>query len=173
MNIMGKTTNLYSHKIKFNESLGLSANLAFLAIFFTFMGGIVSFILYYLFDEYGPDDKPPRNMQWEKHSLFRKLADVSLEVVSIGLLSFWLTYFVNTSIPIIPVSPVLAPYVDTYTTGMFFMYTVFLFASDLTSKLKFIYNEILGKHFDRIFPNAGSILDFNLSYKTEKSNETS
>jgi hypothetical protein len=170
---MGKAVNLYSHKIKFNESFGLSANLAFLAIFFTFMGGIVSFILYYLFDEYGPDDTPPRNLEWEKRSLFRKVADVSLEVVSIALLSFWLTYFINSSIPIIPLSPALATYVDTYTTGMFFMYTVFLFSNDLNSKLKFIYNETLGKQFDKIFPNVGSILDFNLSYKTEKTNQSS
>ena len=170
---MGKSVNLYSHKIKFNESFALSANIGFLAIFFTFMGGIVSFVLYYLFDEYGPDDKPPRHLEWEKHSLFRKLADVSLEVVSIGLISFWLTYFINSSVPIIPVNPGLASYVDTYTTGMFFMYTVFLFTNDLTSKLKHLYNKHLGIHFDKLFPNSGSILDLNLSYKTEKTNETS
>ena len=170
---MGKVTNLYSHKIKLNESVALSANIGILAVFFTFMGGIVSFIFYYLFDEYGPDDKPPRNIEWEKHSTLRKLADITLEVVCIGLVSFWLTYFVNSTAPIFPVRSDLAAYVDTYTTGMFFMYTVFLFANDLTSKLKYVYNEHLGLHFDKLFPNSGSILDLNLSYKTEKTNETS
>jgi len=170
---MGKTINLYSHKIKFNESFALSANIGFLAVFFTFMGGIVSFILYYLFDEYGPDDKPPRHLEWEKRPMIQKLMDVSLEVVLLGLISFWLTYFINSSIPIIPVSSGLAPYVDTYTTGMFFMYTVFLFTNDLSSKLKYIYNASLGAQFDKLFPNSGSILDLNLSYKTEKSNQSS
>jgi hypothetical protein len=170
---MAKNINLYSHKIKFNESFALSANIGFLAIFFTFMGGIVSFILYYIFDEYGPDDTPPRHLEWEKHSLFRKITDVSLEVVSIGLVSFWLIYFINSSVPIIPVSPSLAPYVDTYTSGMFFMYTIFLFANDLNSKIKHLYNTYIGRHFDKLFPNSGSVLDLNLSYKTEKTNETS
>ena len=55
------------------------------------------------------------------------------------------------------------------------MFTIFLFMNDLSSKLTYIYNEHLGKHFDWIFPNSGSILDLSLSYtkKPRKTDETS
>jgi hypothetical protein len=54
--------------------------------------------------------------------------------------------------------------VDTYTSGMFFIYAIFLFMNDLGEKLKFVYE----KHFDgplkSVFPTEGSILDLTLRY---------
>jgi hypothetical protein len=151
--------------------LFLSGNVILLAIFYTFLGGLVSFILYYTFDEYGPGDKPPRNVDWEHKSVWYKLYDVCLEVSVIALISFWSTYFINTNAEIIPVRVELSSLVDTYTTGMFFMFTVFLFMNDLSNKLIHLYNEFIGIHFDRIFPNAGSILDFSLHYSPRKTDE--
>jgi len=135
-----------------------------LAIFYTFLGAFVSFVFYYIFDEYGPDDEPKRGMEWEKHSALRQIADISLEITLIGVVSFWLTYYFNTSAPIFPVRSSLVSFVDTYTTGMFFMFTIFLFTNDLSSKLRYVYNEYVGYHFDVIFPAYGSIWDLNLRY---------
>jgi hypothetical protein len=156
--------SLYSHSIGSRDALNLTLNICILAIFFTFIGGFISYIFYYIFDEYGPDDEPKRGMEWEKHSFIRKVADIGLEITSIGVVSFWLTYFINTTAPIFPVRADLVSFVDTYTTGMFFMYTVFLFTNDLSSKLRHIYNEHVGDHFDVLFPSHGSIWDLNLRY---------
>ena len=171
--MVGYTKNLYTHsKLGLWNSVSLSANIALLAIFYTFLGAFVSFIFYYIFDEYGPEDDPPRNKEWENTPSWFQIFDVCVEVVIIALISFWITFTINTSAPIFPVRSDLSSYVDTYTTGMFFMYTVFLFTSDLSNKLTFLYNNLLGKQFDKLFPNAGSILTLNLHYAPRKTNET-
>jgi hypothetical protein len=140
------------------DSASLSANIAILAIFYTFLGSLVSFVFYYIFDEF--------NEEWEKKSNVFQVYDVAIEIALIALVSFWATFMINTAAPIFPVPTSLSSFVDSYTTGMFFMYTVFLFMNDLSSKLTHIYNENLGKHFDRLFPSEGSILNLSLSYKT-------
>jgi hypothetical protein len=155
---------MYSQKIGPYEMVNLTLNIGILSIFFTFFGAFVSYIFYYIFDEYGPDDEPKRGMEWEKHSALRQIADISLEITLIGVVSFWLTYYFNTSAPIFPVRSSLVSFVDTYTTGMFFMFTIFLFTNDLSSKLRYVYNEYVGYHFDVIFPAYGSIWDLNLRY---------
>ena len=172
MVVSGKS--LYSHKkLGWSNTLALSANIAVLAIFYTFLGGFISFIFYYIFDEYGPVDEPPRNKEWENIPTWFQIFDVCVEVVIIALISFWVTFLINTSTPVFPIRNDLSSYVDTYTTGMFFMYTVFLFTTDLTNKLTFLYNNLLGKHFDFIFPQHGSILDLSLSYTpSRKTNES-
>ena len=168
------TTTLYKRvNMSMKDILSLSGNIILLAIFYTFLGALVSFILYYMFDEYGPDDKPPRNVKWEDNSTWYKIYDVCVEVSLIALVSFWSTYLINTSAEIIPVRSELSSFVDTYTTGMFFMFTIFLFMNDLTNKLTYLYNEILGKHFDWIFPNKGSILNLSLHYGPRKTDKNS
>jgi hypothetical protein len=163
-----KISSLYSHTIGWSDIFPITANIVFLSIFFTFMGGFISFVFYYIFDEYGPDDKPKRGMGWENHSLIRKIADISLEITCIGLVSFWLTYMINTTAPIFPIRHDLASYIDTYTTGMFFMYTVFLFTNDLSSKLRHVYNDYIGVHFD----THGSIWDMNLTFRRTKTKQS-
>ena len=63
------------------EKLFISLNAAFLAIFYTLLGVFISYILYYLFDEY--DEK------WEKRSINYKLLDVSVEISLISIIAFW------------------------------------------------------------------------------------
>ena len=166
------TKNLYTNKIRWKDVFALSGNIAFLSIVYTFVGALVSFVFYYLFDEYGPTDQPPRGMGWDKKPFWYQMYDICVEIAVIGLISFWLTFTINTRAPIIPVPVHLAAFVDTYTTGMFFMFTIFLFMNDLSSKLVYVYNEYLGKHFDWIFPSEGSILDFSLHYKPRKTDKT-
>lgn len=156
------TSRVYKHTIGWKDSISLSANIVLLSIFYCFIGGLVSYALYYLFDEYNPEDK--LGLEWEKKGVLYQVADVCLEIGIIGLVSFWLVFVINTSAPIIPVPVNFAPFVDTYTTGMFFIYAIFIFMDDLTNKLRYLYESHFETKFSRLFPNEGSILDLSLRY---------
>ena len=63
------------------EKFFVSMNASLLAIFYTMLGVFVSYILYYLFDEY--------NEKWEKRSISYKLLDVSVEISLLSVIAFW------------------------------------------------------------------------------------
>lgn len=148
---------LYDHTMRVHDAFALSGNIAILAVFYCFVGAMLSYVLFYLFEEFTPE--------WQDKSVLYQLADVSLEVVIIALSSFWLTFAVNRSAPVFHVRADLAGFVDTYTTGLFFMFAVFMFLHGLTAKLTFLYETHISLHFDRIFPNAGSVLGMNLRWE--------
>ena len=156
------TGKVYNHTINSSDALALSGNIAILSVFYVFVGSLLSFVLYYLFDEYDPNTEEGK--RWEKRSLLYKLGDVSLEVLIIALASFWLVFSINTSAPIIPVPQHFAAFVDTYTTGMFFMFSIFIFLSSLSEKLRYLFESTLGKRFDVFFPSKGHLLDLTLHY---------
>jgi hypothetical protein len=131
-------------------------NIGILAIIYALLGAMVSFVFYYLFDEY--DEK------WKNSSALYQVYDVSVEVALMALIAFWAVITINTSAPIFPVRLAVAKYVDMCTSNMFFLYAIFLFMGSLGDKLKYLYHTYLSKHFDRYFPNEGSILDFSLRY---------
>jgi hypothetical protein len=165
----GYTTSLYADNIHtWSDILSMSGNIVILAIFYAFLGAFVSFVFYYLFDEYEPTDKDPVKTKWGTYSGWYQLYDVCVEIALIALTSFWTTYTVNTTTYIIPVRSELSPFIDSYTTGLFFMYTIFLFLNDLSNKLTFLYETYVGAHFDWLLPNEGSILDFSLKYGPRK-----
>ena len=139
------TGKVYNHTINTRDAFALSGNIAFLSIFYVFVGSLLSFVLDYVFDEYSDNEK-----EWEKKSLLYKIGDVSLEVLIIGLVSFWLVFTINTSAPIIPVPKHFAEFVDTYTTGMFFMFSIFIFLSSLSAKLKYLFESSLGPNSEDV-----------------------
>ena len=146
------------------EKFFISMNAAFLAIFYTLLGVFISYILYYLFDEY--DEK------WEKRSINYKLLDVSVEISLISIIAFWSSQLIEISPPIFPVRKELDLLVDGFISGIFYIFAVFLFMDSLTGKLKYLFHELFEVHFSNIFPKHGSIVDLSLSYspieKTEK-----
>lgn len=150
--------NVFTKKIYPSDIRNLSLNIAMLAIVYALMGALVSYIFYYIFDEY--DEK------WKSSSGWYKMYDVAVEISLMALIAFWAVFTINTSAPIFPVRHAMAEYVDTYTSGMFFMYAIFLFMGSLGDKLKDLYETYLSKHFDRVFPSHGSILDFSLRYSS-------
>lgn len=154
------TKRLYEHTIQPSDAIKLSLNIAILSVFYCFIGSLLSYVLYYIFDEYNPDER-----EWENKSIIYQLSDVSLEIVILALVSFWLVFMINTSAPIIPVPQHFAGFVDTYTTGLFFMYAIFIFLSDLTNKLKYLYETYLANRFDKAFPNRGSLIDMSIHYE--------
>ena len=138
------------------EMLFVTGNSAILAIFYTMLGAVVSYILYYLVDEF--DDK------WKERSLTFKVADVSFEIAVLSIIAFWSGHIIELAPPVLPVRKELDILVDGYISGIFYIFAVFIFMDSLTEKMKYLFEELLGTHFMKIFPQYGSILDLSLSY---------
>jgi uncharacterized membrane protein len=147
--------------------LVLTANIGILAIIYTFLGAIVSFVFYYLFDEYNPYEK---KTDWEKRSLHFKILDIVLEILLISIGSFWIGFTLNNHFPIIPIASQYAGFVDTYSAGLFFMLTIFIFVDSFGYKIHHVFNKYVAPLFDYIFPQYGSIVNLSLSYRKNKSN---
>jgi len=160
---MSKNTHAYTiHTIHLTsgDAVRVTGNIAIYSVIYTIAGAFLSYILYYLFDEF--------NEKWEARGLGYQLFDVSAEVSIIGVVAFWLVYFINVSAPIIPVRRGLEDFVDSYTAGLFFMFAIFIFLGDLTKKLTYIFDTFVGSHFDRVFPAEGSIIDGSLRYSDKQ-----
>lgn len=114
----------------------LTINLVYIAIFYMFLGGIVSYLLSKIF--------PKFNEEWERLPNIYQLADVSVEVSIIVMVAFWLTYIVNLYIPVLPVSTGLERYIESFGGQMVFVYAVFLFMDTLDDKLKHVFNDFFG-----------------------------
>lgn len=127
--------------MKLTEFLAVSFNVSFLAIFYTVFGAVFSYGLYFFVDVH--DDV------WESKPLAYKLYDTGLELVIIALLAFWPMYYINKAPPVIPVSKEMDELVDTYISGIFFVYAMFIFLDDLASKIKSLYQTIIGKELSR------------------------
>ena len=70
-----------------------------------------------------------------------------------------------------PVHKVLDKEVDTYISGLFFAFAMFLFLGDLTEKIKHLYEGFLKSRFIRVFPENWSIMKMIFgSHKTENKN---
>jgi hypothetical protein len=126
------------------EILGVTLNTGILAIFYTVIGAVVSYLLYYFVDEH--------DEEWEKKSTVYQVGDVFLQIASIGIIAFWITYFVKKAPPIFHVSPQLDIMVDSCMFNVFFAYAMFIFADFLDSKIKFIYHKVFDTHLEKMFP---------------------
>lgn len=145
----------------------VGTNAIFLAIFYTIFGALLSYVMYYLFNEF--DD------EWKQKTLLFQLGDVGLEISILASVALWSTEIIKVAPPFLPVRKDLDLLVDNYISGIFFIFAVFVFMDQLTDKLKFLFNRILGPTFNKIFPQYGSIIDLSLSYsprKTDKDNYT-
>jgi len=136
----------------------VSLNIGLLAVFYTAMGGLLSYIIYYLFEDHGDD--------WEKRSLLYQIVDVIVELTLVGIVAFWVTFTIKEVPPLVPMSKDMDALVDTYISAVFFGYSMFMFLDDLTKKIKHMYSILFKKNFDKIFPE-GSILDVFFSRKTD------
>ena len=125
----------------------VTLNAAILAIAYTLLGVIVSFLLYYLFDEF--------NEKWEKRPLWYKLLDVSLEISILSIIAFWSAHIIEAAPPFFHVRKQLDTLVDSYISGIFYVFAIWVFMDGLTDKLKFIFTELFGQHFDKYLPSNG------------------
>lgn len=131
--------------MKWEEILGVTLNTSILAVFYTAVGGIISYLLGIFVNEPMED--------WKKHPIWYQLGSVSMQLAIIGSLAFWITYVIREAAPIFPVSKPLDELVDTYISGLFFAYAMFLFVNYLDSKIQYLYHELLDKHVEKMFPS--------------------
>jgi hypothetical protein len=117
--------------------VNLTLNLVFVAIFYTFLGAALSWVLSHTVPEF--DD------EWKKAPLWYQSLDVAAEVSTIVVIAFWVTYFVHIWIPILPISSALERYVESFGGQMFFIYAVFVFMDILDDKLLVVFKKIFAK----------------------------
>jgi hypothetical protein len=132
-----------------------------LALWYTLLGVFISFVLYYLFEDFDED--------WKKRPIQHKVMDVSLEIALLATIAFWSSHIVRISPAFFPVRRELDLLVDSYISGVFFLFAIFIFMDALTDKLKHLFDKYIGPTFENIFPKYGSIVDMSLSFsrKTE------
>lgn len=130
--------------MKIREIIGVTLNTSILSIFYTTLGGIISYLLSIFVDE-------PMDI-WQRKPLWYQLGSVSLQLSILGSLIFWITYVVREASPIFPVSRELDRLVDTYISGVFFAYAMFLFITYLDTKIRYLYHELLDKHIEKMLP---------------------
>jgi hypothetical protein len=87
---------------------------------------------------------PAFDADWEKQSNLYQLTDVTVEISLIVIVLFWVTYLVNSFIPVIPMSQGLESYLESFGGQTMFIYAVFIFLEGLDEKLKHVYHDFLG-----------------------------
>ena len=138
------------------DALFITLNLSVFGVMITIAGLIVSFVLFYLFEEF--------DESWKSKSELYKFADVSVELSIIIISTYWITHYFNALPLLFPVPGTTNNDVLGYVTGVFFAYSVFIFLTGLTEKMRYLNTRYLAGQFDDIFPRYGSIIDLSLSY---------
>uniref|UniRef100_A0A6C0AI77 Uncharacterized protein n=1 Tax=viral metagenome TaxID=1070528 RepID=A0A6C0AI77_9ZZZZ len=132
------------------EFVGGTLNITILASFYTVVGALLSILLFHLFDDCDDD--------WKKEGLGYQLGDIGLELGIIGTVAFWVTYVIRDYAPIFPISKTLDVLIDTYISGVFFAFAMFLFLEELSDKIKFLYHSYFHKHIVRMIPEKWSLM---------------
>jgi hypothetical protein len=148
----------------FYEVLAVTLNASILAVMYTIFGGLVSYVFYHVFDEFDEN--------WKKKSLFFKIADVTIEISIVAIIAFWSSRFTERLPAFFPVRKELDRLVDGYISGIFYIFAIFLFMDQLTDKLKYLHEENLGTHFEKLLPQHGSLIDLSLSYTPKRTEHT-
>lgn len=138
------------------ESLSITGNAAILAVLHTVYGAFISYLFYYLFDEF--------DESWQKRSNLYKITDVMVEIMLIAIFGYWASEATLLLSPIFPLSKAKEIAVDSWVSGIFFVIALFLFLDGLTEKLKYLQNHFFEDTFSRWLPQYGSLVDLNLSY---------
>ena len=138
------------------ETYSVSANAAILAVLHTIYGAFISYLFYYLFDEF--------DAKWEKRTLMYKFADVAIEIMAIAIFGYWAAVFTGNFTPIFPMSKENEIAVDSWVSGIFVVLALFLFLDDLIEKLKYLQAHIFEDLFSSLLPKYGNIVDFMDAY---------
>jgi len=125
-------------------------NICILAVFYTLIGLLISVLLYHLFDDC--DDT------WKSENVGYQLGDIFSELGIIGSVAFWTTYIIRDYAPIFPVSKSMDILIDTYVSGLFFAFAMFLFLEQLSLKIKYLYDKYVHNHIVRYIPPNWSVM---------------
>ena len=141
----------------YSEHLAVTGNAAILAVLHTVYGVFISYVFYYIFDEF--------NDSWKSKSKVYQVSDVVIEIMLIAIFGYWASETTLMLSPIFPTSKAKEIAVDSWVSGIFFVIALFLFLDGLNEKLKFLQNYYFEKFFSSWFPQYGSIIDLSLSYE--------
>jgi hypothetical protein len=118
------------------QIVNLTVNLVAIAVFYVFLGGLLSWSMWMMFPDF--------DEQWKTQSVAYKSLDVAAEISVIIIVAFWTTYVIHSYIPILPVTSALEGYIESFGGQMIFIYAVFVFLSNLDDKLKNVYHSVFG-----------------------------
>ncbi len=114
--------------------VSLMANLAFMTVFYLFLGAGVSYMF--------ASAVPKFDDEWKKQPSWYRVADVSLELIVIVILAFWISYLTRILIPIVPLNPRLETYVESFGVQLAFLYAIFIFLETLDDKMIHAFQDI-------------------------------
>lgn len=109
----------------------LSMNLAMIGIVYIFLGGFISSVLSAIF--------PPYDEAWKKAANGWQTVDVAIEIATITIVGFWVTYIVNSWVPFLPLPGKLEYFIESYGGQVVFLYALFIFLDGLDDKLKHVF----------------------------------
>lgn len=118
------------------QVFNLTVSLVCISVFYVFLGGLLSWGMWRMFPKFDAD--------WEKQSNLYQLTDVTVEISLIVIVLFWITYLVNSFVPVIRMSQGLESYLESFGGQTMFIYAVFIFLEGLDDKLKHVYHDFLG-----------------------------
>lgn len=112
----------------------LAANLAIMTVFYLFLGAAVSYGISKLV--------PPFDEKWKEQSRIYRIADATFELILVVLVAFWLYYVTRVVIPVVPLSPRLETYVESFGVQLAFLYAIFIFLETLDDKMVHAFQDI-------------------------------
>ena len=120
--------------------LNVTLNLIIIAIVYFICAGVTAALIRAVFTRFSEE--------WKQMGLLQQVGDVILELSSLVIISFWVTYAIHFLIPVLPVNAGLEHFIELYGGRVVFIYAVFLFVRDLDGKLLFVYDRITGDEHD-------------------------
>ena len=120
--------------------LNVTLNLIIIAIVYFICAGVTAALIRAAFTRFSEE--------WKQMGLLQQVGDVILELSSLVIISFWVTYAIHFLIPVLPVNAGLEHFIELYGGRVVFIYAVFLFVRDLDDKLLFVYDRITGDEHD-------------------------
>jgi hypothetical protein len=146
--------------MKLDEAFKLSLNVVLLALFYTIVGGTLSYFVFYLVEEHEPT--------WDDRPVWFQLTDIVFQISAMALIAYWLGFVIRISPPLIPVNPKMYFLADSHISGIFFAYAMFIHMDGLFTKIKHMYTHYTEDTMDVLFGNEGSIIDLTLKYNPKK-----
>ena len=116
------------------QVVSLVINIAFMAVFYLFIGAGISYVIAQI--------APPYDDKWKTQSHLYRVADVTIELIAIVLLAFWVSYLTRIIIPIVPLSSKLETYVESFGAQLALLYAIFIFLETLDDKMIHAFKDI-------------------------------
>ena len=116
------------------QSVSLMLNLAAMTVFYLFLGAAVSYLFARLVPKY--------DEEWKSQPRLYRIADVTLELVVIVIVAFWISYLTRFIIPVVPLSSKLETYVESFGVQLAFLYAIFIFLETLDDKMIHAFQDI-------------------------------